>query len=473
MTAARTAIPVARYMLRSANVRKGVSKAAMYAAKASTAYNAAKYVAGKAGNAFGGKRAQSQSRSRSSSSANTGKVRLTRMAGKYGGSFKKPKRLSKKINKFINKGFESTTEIIGTVADPDCVYVGASAISCMTAIECVAQALLRSLFEKCIGIPITNIKTPLQGYYNAAFPFYNSDGFRLQLTWMQVNNLTGEREVTIETGVTDSIFTLCGQQSSGIAATWPQYLQKLRQWAQRTVPADANTEIPLRLNIYRRDGNVTNFYVGSGGIDLRCVRVHYEATVAMKLQNRSLSAAGSSSTDVVDANPLQGYLYEFKGGVPMFKNLDQASGTLRLNRMFDASAVLTARAATLGAIGGPGETNKEPPKPRFFSNCVKASKVKLEPGEVKKYFFTWKTNDRLLDFLRKINQETDAGVIIQTVNTPGKCCLFALEDMINVNLLNNIAVTYEMNRVDKCFITVSPFTVAQGSFHSLTVNDLP
>lgn len=475
--AARAAYPYARYVVRSLARRYG-SKAAGYASKAASAYSAAKYVAGKAkkvGKSVRkiirptGVRGTRASKALPSTKWNA-KYKLDRMTGKYGGSFGKPKKLTRLINKFQTKGFESTTEVIGTVADPDCVYVGASAVSTMTAIECAAQALLRALFEKCVGIPITNIRTPLQGYYNTAFPFNNADGFRLQLTWMQVNLTSGEREVTYETGTTDSIYTLVGQQSAGVSPTWVALMQKLRQWAQRSSPADANTEIPLRLNLYRRDGNVSNFYVGSGGIDLRDVRVHYATSVAMKLQNRSLSAAGSSNTDTVDANPLQGYLYEFRGGVPMFRNLDQASGTLRLNRMFDPQAVITARAATMT---GSGAVNKEPPKPRFFANCVKSVKVKLEPGEVKKHFFTWKTSARLLDFLRKMNQETDNGIIVQTVNTPGKCCLFALEDMINVNATNNIAVTYEVNRVDKCYITVSPYTVAQGIFTSLELNDLP
>lgn len=480
--AVRAAYPYARYVVRSLARRYG-ARAAGAVGKAASAYSTGSYILGKAKKAIKsarkikkpsrpkGTKAAIASRALPSSKWNS-KYKLDRMTGKYGGSFGKTKRLNRKVSPYMTKGFESTTEIIGTVADPDCVYLGASAVSTSTALECAAHAILRTLFEKCIGIPITNIKTPLQGYYNSAFPFNNADGFRLQLTWMQVNLTTGEREITYETGTTDSIYTIVGESTASpiVSPTWPQLMQKLRQWAQRTSVSDANTEIPLRMNIYRRDGNVTNFYVGSGGIDLRGVRVHYESSVAMKLQNRSLSAAGSANTDTVDANPLQGYLYEFKGGVPMFKNLDQASGTLRLNRMFDAAAVITARAATMT---GPGEVNKEPPKPRFFANCVKSAKVRLEPGEVKKHFFTWKTSARLLDFLRKINNETDNGIIIQTVNTPGKCCLFALEDMINVNATNNIAVTYEMNRVDKCYITESPYTVAQGSYKSLTLNELP
>jgi hypothetical protein len=401
---------------------------------------------------------------------NTSRYTFTRMQGKAGGKFKKPRKLSKKVNPYQTKGFESTTEIHGTVSDPDCVYLGASTVSTMKAIEVCAHALLRQLFEKCIGIPITNIKTPLQGYFNAAYPFSNADGFRLQLTWMIINDVSGERQFSYETNTTDSIYTIVGEQSAAVSPTWTDFMTKLREWAGRSyIAQDKNAEIPLRLNIYRRDGNVTNFYVGSGGIDLRSVKVHYSSSCSMKLQNRSLSSTGSANTDTVDANPLQGYLYEFKGGCPMFKNLDQASGTLRLNRMFDAQAVILARA---GTMTGPGEVNKEPPNPRFWSNCIKSAKVKLDPGDVKKHYFSWSTTDSLVEYLKKIGQYNTANAIPQNVLSPGKCILFALEDMINVNSANLIAVSYEVNRIDKCYITSSPYKVAQGTFSALTLNEL-
>jgi len=400
--------------------------------------------------------------------------RLTKMQGKGAGKFKKPVKLSKKVSPYLTKGFESTTEIHGAVTDPNCVYIGASCVSTSKAIEIMAQALLRKLFEKCFKIPITNIRTPLQAFWNNTFPFNRADGFRIQLTWMQVNNVTGEGEISYETNGTDSIYSICGEIATGTAATFPAMMAKFREWAHRTAPSDANTQIPLRLNVYMKDSNVTPFWFGQGGIDLRALRIHYESAVSIKLQNRSVSATGSTSTDVVDANPLQGYLYEFKGGVPMFRNLDQASGTLRLNRMFDNSAVMLCKAGDFGtdASPGPGNVNREPPKPRFFANCVKASKVRLDPGDVKSHFFTWKTSMRFLDYLRKINVQNDAGLIIQTVNTPGKCVLFALEDMLNVNASNLIAVAYESNRVDKCYVTENPIKVAQGTFTQLTVNEL-
>lgn len=398
------------------------------------------------------------------------RYRLTRMSGTIGGKFKRPRKLSKKVNKYETKGFQNTTEVTGTVSDPDCVYIGASSISMTHAIELAACALLRQLFEKCVGIPVTDINTPLQGYYNSAYPFNNADGFRLQLTWMQVNNATGEREITYETSTTDSIKSIVGEAQLGVAGTWTGLMPKLIAWAARSNTAsDVNSEVPLRLNLYRRDGNVTNFYMGSGGLDLRNTKIHYQSTCNVKLQNRSVSATGSASTDVVDANPLQGYLYQYKGGVPMFKNLDQATGTLRINRMFDDGAVLVARA---GSFGTRGNIYKEPPTPRFFNNCVKSSKIKLAPGDVKTHFFSWTVTCNFLEFLHKIGCQVTADSGRQTISSPGKCILFALEEMLNVSSTHLIAVSYEINRVDKCYSTSSPYKVASGSFSQIIRNEL-
>lgn len=410
---------------------------------------------------------------------NTNSYRLTRMSGTYGGKFKKPKKLSKKANPYQTKGFENTIEVTGTITDPDCVYLAASSISTTHSVECVARGLLRALLEKCIGTPITNVKSRLQGYFtNVAPPYQNGDGYLLQLTWYQVNVTTGELQDTHITTEFDSIYSLTGDFANGVVPGWPGLMNKLRQWAGKTsTPGNANTEVPLRLNVYRRDGNGTLFYFGSGGIDLRNTYVNYEATSSVKIQNRSVSATGSSSTDVVDANPLQGYMYEFKGGVPMFKNLDQQSGTLRLNRIFDIDAVATVRSAEFGnavdsRIVDLGFVNREPPKPRFFSNCVKSSKIMLKPGDVKTYFFKWSTKMKLLDFLMKTAGITDASVVRQTVNLPGKCVMFALEDMLNVNAANLIAISYEVNRVDKCYIHETKYKVAQGTFTQRVQNNL-
>lgn len=406
---------------------------------------------------------------------NTNRYRLTRMAGSYGGKFKKPRKLSRKVNPYLTKGFENTTEVTGTVTDPNCVYMAASSISSTHAIDILARALLRRAFEKCVGYPITNVHSTLQGYQGGAAPFHAGDGFLFQLTWITVNSTTGEAQDTYVTGVTDTIYSITGDAVNGVAPAWTGLMNKLKQWAGRSsTGSGANTEIPLRLNVYRRDGNVTLFYLGSGGLDLRNMTVHFESTSAIKVQNRSVSATGSASTDVVDSNPLVGYLYEFKGGVPMFKNLDQQSGTLRLNRIFDIDAVITIRGGEFPgtATVGSGWVNNEPPKPRFFSNCVKSSKVMIKPGDIKTHFIKYTTKLKFVDYLMKIANINDGSSVKQTTTLPGKCVMFALEDMINVNAASLIAISYEVNRVDKCYVSESVQRVAQGTFAQRIQNNL-
>lgn len=406
---------------------------------------------------------------------NTNRYRLTRMAGSYGGKFKKPRKLSRKVNPYLTKGFENTTEVTGTITDPNCVYMAASSMSATRAIESLARALLRRAFEKCVGYPITNVHNTLQGYQGGAAPYHAGDGFMFQLTWMTVDSTTGEAQDTYVTGVTDSIYSITGDAINSVAPAWTGLMNKLKQWAGRSSTASsANTEIPLRLNVYRRDGNVTLFYLGSGGLDLRNLTVHFETSSAVKLQNRSVSATGSGSTDVVDSNPLIGYLYEFKGGVPMFKNLDQQSGTLRLNRIFDIDGVATARGGEFpGSLTvGSGYVNNEPPKPRFFHNCVKAAKVMIKPGDIKTTYLKYSTKMKLVDYLMKVASISNTAFVKQTTQLPGKCVMFALEDMINVNASSLIAISYEVNRVDKCYVSESVQRVAQGTFSQIIQNNL-
>jgi len=68
--------------------------------------------------------------------------------GKFAGSFKKGKNSKTPLNKYSNKGVVSTTEISGTVADPDCCYVTHMAVDGYSLIAIGLQALIRKLFEK-------------------------------------------------------------------------------------------------------------------------------------------------------------------------------------------------------------------------------------------------------------------------------------------------------------------------------------
>lgn len=396
-------------------------------------------------------------------------IRLNPVTGKFGGSFRRAKRLTKKTPKYQTHGFVNTTEVNGTVSDPDCVYAGTTAVNARAAVEVIAQAMLRKLFQKCAGITVTNVREPLQGYHNGFTPFSNADGFRISLITLEVstNTLT---EDTHETSTTDSIYSLVGNQAASVAPTFAALMTKLILYAQRGSAAASNTQMPIRLQLFRRDGNVTNFYMGSGSLDLRNEYVHLYGTANMKLQNRSVGAGGSTDANAVNNNPLQGYMYQFKGGVPQFKDLEAAQGTIRLSRMFDNQGVILARGA--GFDVGAGKIYREPPIPKMWSNCVSASRVRLEPGEIKRSSVSWSYSARFVDMLEKLRVQVEGTTAVhQTTYLPGKSVMFALEDMINVNASELIAVAYEVNRTLGAYLTTGKAKVASGEFTQLTLNE--
>lgn len=388
------------------------------------------------------------------------------------GRFPRVRRV-KKPSKFLTKGFQHTHEINGIVTDPDCVYVGMSAVSSYVAVELVAQALLRRLFEKCIKQPINNIKAPIQGYHNSgASTGFNSDGFKIQLETVNLST-GGSSFIDYETQApTDSIYDIVGEAgiSVPVVPRWPAFMTQMHNWCTKNSEDSANIIAPAKLHIYRKDGNAAAFWVHSGAIDLRTVKVHMFGKADMKIQNRSLAADAGTDSDNVTANPLVGYQYEFNSSCPAFKDTTQTPGSFRIARMLDVGGVVLARGASMTAAG---DVLKEPPKPQFFMNCVKSSKVTLDPGALKYSSVKYGFVKPFIAALKTIGfQNTAAGITGQQYRNDGRCKMFALEDMINVNALQNIAIAYEINRQTMCYITEHPNTSAQGYFRAQTVNEV-
>jgi len=111
--------------------------------------------------------------------------------------------------------------------------------------------------------------------------------------------------------------------------------------------------------------------------------VHCASYNELKVQNRSLSATGSSSTDTVNNNPLQGKIYDFS------TQPRTAIEYMRPIMIFDASTgILLSRAAQFNDIAN----MKEPPSGRIFNNTKKTDKIVLQAGEIKKGNLYYKLN---------------------------------------------------------------------------------
>lgn len=386
--------------------------------------------------------------------------------GRYRGKFRKRKIKPMKIDKYLREGFKNTSEITGIVADPDCVYVGHSTTSGHKILTIFLQAALRKLFKKGVSWTCTNVSDPIRGYETA------SDGYRLVLE-IKDEQLGTVSNVTYDTATADSIYRIVGDSANGVAPAWPNLYNF---WANYLTSAGfsvaGSMQQPTRLSLLQRDGNITNFYHHIADIYFPHENINLMITSELKIQNRTLAATGSADAEDITNNPLIGRSYQFDSGAPRTK----VDGVHLLNGVIDATGALTHRSAEFTNISVlASQTMKEPPQPHIFHNVRKTGKVYLEPGAIKKDVLTYTVRMNCYKFFQKLDWRPYSATIAtaKQMKSIGKSSLFALEDMINVNLSQNISIAFEINRTEACYLSTSRTPIAQGMFTQATQSSIP
>lgn len=378
------------------------------------------------------------------------------LPGHYSGKFKKASKggMMKKITKYARSGFVTTQEITGSINDNDCVYMGHSAIDPDKSVLIIIQSLMRKLMKKGYGYNVTNV-----GEYFPADIVGTDTRFRL----VKKNLLTGAEIIVQHSGLS-------------IESVAPLFLNDFIDYSNGGPTDSLESVLDLvKFEVYARDaidatiGN--SEYRLRAQINLKNEVVHFFSKSEMKIQNRSKAADGSADAENIAANPLVGRLYEMKGGVPRARVFD-----VSILEKIRVNGVLLVRSAefTPGVTGTvTGSTMKEPPIPKVFQNCSKSAKVRLEPGAIKTHYCNVTYSKPLLYFLKKIhvhNSTTSGG--LQTTYTIGKFALFALEDVINVNVNSKIECAYEINRQFGAYLTTMKPAVAQGQYVQETVSNV-
>lgn len=389
--------------------------------------------------------------------------RRYRTQGKYRGPFKSKRKVRRDI--YREYGFVHTTEVHGTVSDPDCVYVGHSTYSSLQLLEVMCQSLLKKLFSKA-GIHIQNITEPIKG-----FESNTSNCWRIRL--QTKNAATGAlTNVDYDTpaGVDTSIYQIVGDQSAGIAPLWTPLLTTFANYmtgGHGATFADGNSDEviePFQIILYRQEGNTATFWQFQSQIIFTEETILMKSKSDLKIQNRSLAADASSDAEDVSNNPIQGYLYKFNGGCPRAK----MSGMDLVDALMEPSGVLHARAAQLNA------GFKEPPRGNFWWNCMKADRVLLNPGDIKKDTIYHQTKMPFLKFLKACGYGQSASpgnANRKSINLFGKSSLVSFEDVINVNPTQNVAIAYEVNREFGCFLVTKKRNVSMGIRYDITSNN--
>jgi len=371
--------------------------------------------------------------------------------GRYGGKFKAAVRKTDSgWTPYARFGYVDTQECNGLVADPNCVYVGHTAQATSFTIVNLTRSLIRQLFYKCINHDAVNYNEEIPG-----FSFSDtSNVFKIDMLYIDVPTGTVNIEASHTTADNDTIDI--------ISNTFKPFFYTYSAGANSV--AASNTKQPYKLEIYVRDGNTGTYWDYQGCLNLNECMVHVKAVSEMKIQNRSLSATGSANIDQVNNNPIHGYRYVCNG---MPRSRDKLLNILGSINGF--KGVITKRAAELDPSG----TNYvEPPLPKTFVNIDKSSKVKLDPGDLKKSKLWYEKSMGFNTFLRKLQYLADAASD-QIVKNLGQCEVFALEDQININSTENIQIAYEVNRKIGTYVTFKAHRFSTMGFVATTQSNEP
>lgn len=366
-----------------------------------------------------------------------------RGAGRYVGRFKKTKRrTADTLLKYQKYGVVHVDEVQGSVDDPNCVYLAHMSYDQLDMIKYASEALIRLLFRTCMKLNCDSLDQEIPGlsYVNAGSTWY--------VRLMGNQQVDGSMNILVSHTVVDN------DTVAIVAATFYNEFVKYSSGFSSTATTGSNDNgvelVKLALFIQDADGQTTTGKF-QGDIDLRDLRMHYTSKSELKIQNRTPGDNGSTDSDNISNNPLSGWMYDFKG-IPKSANINMYHLESFL-KVATQKGVMLTRAASLASTIVGGGSFREPPLPRSWKNCVKASKILLQPGDIKKGVCSVTKNENFLQFLKTTRFQQ--GAVDDLAVTWGKMPtqMIALEDVINLDTSYKVTCAYEVNRVSGVYFT--------------------
>jgi len=372
---------------------------------------------------------------------------------KYAGKFKRPSSTMTAMEKLEadaqSKGIMSVREVHGKINSANCVYIGHGNFDLELVAFVISLSIVRKLLRK-IGTNPTSANSTL----NTGDPFENSSGWQFQFRSINTNGAyVSSTPYDFPTTVT----------MNGIASSSGLYtfiLQSIRQDSPQT--HGCLQDVVLRV----KDNSVGDSWKTMATLNMKNEIMNLWSYSDLKIQNRTKSDEGSANADSVDNQPLTGYHYLIKGGAPQAKQIDN----FKLSRNGYRSVILL-RAEDLSDA----TDYQEPPNPVEFSNCYRASKVLLQPGNLKKSNILTKWSGYFNDLIGHkltIRQAITGGTTQNVEYAPGKCELFAFEEILNTGSTNLITCAYESEKKVGCTLTTGPYPVCTPGFDVQTFTNV-
>lgn len=374
--------------------------------------------------------------------------------GRYRGRFGRKKVRMYDETKTATFGFHNTTETYGAIDDPHCVYITHSTTNFEMYTNVIVGALVRKLLKKG-GIDVDSLGDSLSLETNN-----KNLGWRIELVTVQPQ--TGVRTV--------AQFTLPDVCSMD---TLVSQFGPLRASIGAQLTNIANAAVPMQLNLLQEDnGSVTlNRTQTIAILNLTNQVVHMYCEAEIVVQNRTAGAAAASgdlSVDRIDNQPVSGIMYEFKTGDPRLRQAPRGDIQAGFNCITRAGVNLV-RSASLNA------EYQEPPVPREFKGVVKATKVILQPGDMKKSVIRVKYTKKLpelLDHLKAGHLFGPFDIDQRYSMVAGKCQLFVMEEKIRTTVGNPVTLQYQVQHKIGAYCTEGRPAPLKTKFAGFEINQL-
>lgn len=374
--------------------------------------------------------------------------------------FRKP--LKKKYDnnyKFLQYGFLTSTEVTGSVNDPDCVYLAFQSYPQRHLVEVAVAAMLRKLFKKGAEWNCTALNERIPGYNGW---ISNGDGWKIEL-YLEDKATGTVNTYSYETATDETIELITGNYGNSVAARANLIMDALFNYSAGFGPGSnaANTFEPFKIRLFGRDGNVTSFWHHRADLNLRCEKLHYKSYVKVRTQNRTVSDAATNLTNDITCNPIGGKVFKFSNAVPKLK----VDGAWQLETINSKFGVNLQRAATMALA-----VQRTTPLKAIWKNCESADPIHMNPGEMKETNLYHQGSMSFNSFLRKLHVGEQTN---QTVNSGiGKSMMLCLEDDLNFARVQKVLVVYELMRRVGVWFETTKSTPSQGGFTQLTVSNV-
>lgn len=306
------------------------------------------------------------------------------------------------------KGIHGTLEHGAVLTALDAIYAGHCTAPRDVIMRIAFQAALKQL-AKTMGIRIIDLDDSV-----TAGPYFlgTNDEFKFEYY--------SSAESTTTTVITHIV---------GIGNTWRQIAQTFANIVFAT--PEQSQIIPS----YLRFTNSTSEYQPCR-LELKYTYFMFDMKSSMKLQNRTINAAGENEADDVDNVPIYG---KSIGG--------SGTGCQALFPNSSSPGQIVCDLAN-GTIDKTSLSNnlKEPLSGFFFPKSTKQGKVRLDPGEIRTNVLRYKKNVTLQTLFKAFAYSGSTKVIAPF----GNFVFFQLEKMIDSGSALNIILAYETNLEYNC-----------------------